>query len=46
VPRFDTAFNFGALARPKAPAAKPKGTERPKGAKPKGKASFGASHGS
>jgi hypothetical protein len=46
MPRFDTSFSFGALARPKKPAAKPKAAKRPKGKKSKSRAFFGAMHGS
>jgi hypothetical protein len=43
---FDTTFHFGANARMKAAAARPKAPRKPKAGKPKGRASSGAAGGS
>ena len=46
MPRFDTSFSFGALAKPKKPTAKPKAAKKPRGGKGKSRAFFSAMHGS
>jgi hypothetical protein len=43
---FDTTFNFGANARKKAAATRPKAPKKPKSGKPKGSAPSGAAGGS
>ena len=46
MPRFDTSFSFGALAKPKKPAARPKAAKKPRGKKGKSRAFFAGMHGS
>jgi hypothetical protein len=46
MPNFDTTFHFGANARKKAAATRPKPPRRPKAGKPKGRAPSGAAGGS